>query len=693
MKLNGKEVLICDCEGTMELPEKALKKLFNVGELNINTHLCRAQIGNFNNAVSEGEPLLVTCTQEAPLFIENAIATNPDTTISYTNIRERAGWSEEGEEALAKITALIKEATLDPPLASSLSMRSEGSVLIYGLDEKTLEIAKQLTSRLSVTCILQGNEKLQPPRLMDAPIFLGNIKSASGHLGSFEVKINDYAAVQVSSRGNLEIGKKNNDVKMNFDLILDISNGDPFFPAHEKRDGYFYVESNNVSQIQKALFDLVDLVGEFEKPRYIKYDNNLCVHARSSQIGCTRCLDVCPTSAITPAKDEITVDPYICAGCGSCASVCPTGAVSYQLPAGNFIFERLKLLLDSYKDAGGEGPKLLIHDTTYGDEMIAAISHIKKKNKRWGLPANILPFALNEITQIGFDFFAVALAFGAGTVGILVNPARIEETDGLKEQISLIDTVTKGLGYGANRIQIIDEADPETIVERLFLADDFSKINPGDFAPMGTKRSLANLALNHLHDHAPTPTDMLPLSKGAPFGTIKVNTKSCTLCLSCVSSCPTGALKDNPDSPQFTFTETACVQCGLCKTICPESVITLTPRFNFHKEAREAVIVKAEEPFECIKCGEPFGVKSSIDQMIGKLRGHSMFSEEGALERVKMCPDCRVADQFDDPDTPMAVGDRPEIRTTADYMEEREKLRLEAEKHKKEHGLDENETS
>jgi hypothetical protein len=36
----------------------------------------------------------------------------------------------------------------------------------------------------------------------------------------------------------------------------------------------------------------------------------------------------------------------------------------------------------------------------------------------------------------------------------------------------------------------------------------------------------------------------------------------------------------------------------------------------------------------------------------------------------------------------MAVGDRPEIRTTADYLKGREALREEAEVHKKEHGLE-----
>ena len=690
MKLNGKEILICDCEGTMKLPDKALTKIFNAGEVIVNTHLCRAQIGNFNNAVSHGEPMLVACTQEAPLFIENSINSNPDSEISYVNIRERAGWSKQGEKALPKISALIQEATLEPPLANSLTMHSEGSVLVYGIDANALEVAKQIAKRLSAICIIKGDANIQPPRLMDVPSFVGNIKSASGHLGDFEVLIDNYAPVQVSSQEKFEIGKRNNGVTIKFDLILDISNGEPLFSAPDKRDGYFHEASGNTAGIQKAIFDLVDMVGEFQKPRYIKYDNNICVHARSAQVGCTRCIDVCPTGAITPAQDEVNIDPYICAGCGSCASVCPTGAASYQLPAGNFIYERLKLLLDSYRDAGGQKPILLIHDTGYGDDMIAAIAHIDHE-KKWGLPANVIPFALNETTQVGFDFFAVALAFGAIAIHIIVNPANNDELEGLKSQIKLIETATNGLGFGENRVTIIDQSDPEVVAEMLYSSTPNPEIIPGDFAPMGSKRSLANLALNHLHDQAPAPTDLLPLSKGAPFGTINVNTDGCTLCLSCVAACPTGALRDDSDNPQFTFTETACVQCGLCRTICPESVITLTPQFNFTEHARKAIIIKEEEPFECIKCGTPFGVKSSINQMMEKLRGHSMFSDGKALERIKMCPDCRVTDQFDDPDTPMAVGDRPEIRTTEDYMKDREELRSNAEEHKKAHGLDDRE--
>ena len=35
-----------------------------------------------------------------------------------------------------------------------------------------------------------------------------------------------------------------------------------------------------------------------------------------------------------------------------------------------------------------------------------------------------------------------------------------------------------------------------------------------------------------------------------------------------------------------------------------------------------------------------------IDNMLGRLTAHSMFAEAGALERLKMCADCRVVDML-----------------------------------------------
>src|SRR3546814_7446748 len=74
------------------------------------------------------------------------------------------------------------------------------------------------------------------------------------------------------------------------------------------------------------------MVVEFEKPRYVEYKAEICAHSRNRKTGCTRCLDVCPASAIAPDGDHVAIDPFICGGCGACHSVCPTGAASYALP-------------------------------------------------------------------------------------------------------------------------------------------------------------------------------------------------------------------------------------------------------------------------------------------------------------------------------------------------------------------------
>ena len=667
MDTKNKTLMICDCEGTMPLDAEAIAKALGGATPTVHTQLCRKQLGVFQRAVLGEAPLLVACTQEAPLFAEVAEDSNPEAAVDFVNIRETAGWSDEAKNATAKIAALLAEASLEIPATPAVSMESEGVALVYGTDEIAIEAAKQLAGRLDVTVLLRAPEAVLPPRSMDVPVFKGTISTARGHLGAFELVVDDYAAPKPSSRDALVFEPARDGANSRCDLILDLTGGPALFPAPDSRDGYFNPDPGNPALVQKALYDMADMVGIFDKPIYVDYNADICAHSRSAQTGCTRCLDVCPTSAITSAGDHVEIDVFVCAGCGSCASVCPTGAASYAMPAGDAVFRRLRTLLGVYREAGGVAPVLLFHDTEFGAEMIDMAARHGR-----GLPARVVPFALNQATQLGFDVFAAALAYGAAALRVLVGPANRDHLPALEGQIELAETALSGLGYGAGRVALIDVADPDALSAALYGLEKMDPPVAGNFLPMGGKRTITMMALAHLHDHAPAPVDILPLPQGAPFGAIVVDTEGCTLCMSCIGACPTGALGDNPDRPMVSFREEACVQCGLCRNTCPENVITLEPRFNFTAAVRDAAVLNEEEPFDCVRCGKPFGVRASIERTVEKLADHSMFQgAPDALDRIRMCDDCRIEVQFEAP-APMATRPRPLPRTTDDDLRERE---------------------
>jgi ferredoxin len=679
MEMRGKRVLVCDCESTMPLEEGALTRACQAvgaaGKAELNTQLCRAQLGTFQRAILGDQPVVVACTQEAPLFREIAAEDNPAAELWFVNIREAAGWSDEAKAATPKIAALLAAAAVETEPAPLVALSSQGVCLVYGRDEQAIEAGRQLAGRLDVTVLLSRPGEVVPPQVMDVPVFKGTIVQAKGHLGGFGVTVNDYAPALPSGRSALAFDVAKNNAFSECDLILDLSGGQPLFPAAEKRDGYLRPDPGDPAAVQRALFDIADLVGEFDKPRYVKYRPEICAHSRSRKTGCTRCLDVCPTGAITSAGDVVSIDPLVCAGCGSCASVCPTGAATYQFPATESVFERLRTLLGAYRDAGGKHATLLLHDGKHGSEMIGALARFGR-----GLPAQVLPFPLNEVTQVGIDFLAAAFAYGAGQVVFLADPKKRDELGGLAGQIGLAESVLSGLGYGAGRLHLLDDADPEAVEAALYgLAAPAVAIAAGNFLPVGGKRSRAFLALRHLHEKAPEPVDLLALAPGAPFGRITVDTAGCTLCLACVSACPTGALLDDENRPWLGFREDACVQCGLCRATCPEKVIALEPRLNFTNAAMSAVTLNEDEPFECIRCGKPFGVRKSIERIADQLAGkHSMFRESAQIDRIKMCEDCRITDQFASGNNPFQHGTRPVMRTTDDDLRERELARAKA---------------
>ncbi|MCP4615609.1 MAG: 4Fe-4S dicluster domain-containing protein [Bradyrhizobium sp.] len=654
----------------MRLDTAAVARGCRDGEIKTFRHLCRAEIDRFREAATAQGPLTVACTQEAPLFGSEA-GERPDG-IEFVNVRETAGWSKQGSSAAPKMAALLAAAAEPTPAVPFVSLSSDGVILIYGRDETAIEAGKLLADHLDVTVMITNLSGITPPSTSAFPVVRGTIRNASGHFGAFELTIDNFAAPRPSSRDAFVFEAPRNGATSRCDLVLDLSGGPALFPAHDLRDGYLRADPKDPAAMLRAVLKARDLVGSFDKPQYINFTAELCAHSRSKLTGCHRCLDLCPTGAIVPNGDHVKISAEICAGCGQCAAACPTGAASYALPPADSLLHKLRALLQAYREAGGERPVLLLHDAAHGAALIDALARHGD-----GLPANVLPLAVNEITQVGLEAIVAAFAYGATGVHFLLRAKPLHDVAGLMQTIGTADAILTGLGLAGRRVATVETDDPDALGEALYGLEPAAGVaQPATFRTVGKRRDVLRFALSELHRVAPAPVDVIALPEGAPLGAVNVDVEGCTLCLSCVSACPTGALLDDPDRPALKFVEDACVQCGLCKATCPEKVITLQPQIDFRPSRATARLIKEEEPALCIRCSKPFGVKSTIEKVAAKLEGrHWMYPATASrAQAIRMCADCRVITMSEQQFDPFAgVPERPRPRTTDDYLRERDK--------------------
>lgn len=646
-------LFLCDCGGSQQIDRDALAEATGHGCPRVATALCTTELGRAAEAMNAGETI-IACRQEAPVF--EALAEELGVAAPHcVDIRDRAGWSDEGAEAAPKMAALLAEAALPAPAPKTRDVESRGLTLVLGAADVALPVAEALSENLSVTCCLTDAPELLPRPVRDVDVAQGRVRRATGSFGRFNVRLDAFCAVDPAGRGALGFTPPRDGAVSDCDLIVDLRGEAPLFPAPEKRDGYLRADPGNPAAVAAVTRAASHLTGTFERTLFVALDESLCAHSRASQTGCTRCLDLCPTGAIAPDGDHVAVDADICAGCGACSAVCPSGAIAYDDPPVQHLFARIRTLSKAYLGAGGAAPRLLVHDASHGREMIALAARLGR-----GLPADVVPLEVDALAAFGHAEALVALAQGFVQVDILLSPRSDRET--LDAQTALADTLAN-----APRTRLLDLADPDALSDTLY-ADAPAPHGARPILPLGGRRDATRLAVRALVGPEAAP---LPLPDGAPYGAVVVDTEACTLCLSCAGLCPSGALGDNPDAPQLTFVEDACLQCGLCANVCPEDAITLAPRFDPSDAALRPRVLHEEPPAECISCGAAFGVQSTIERIVAKLEGaHPMFRNSDNARLIRMCDDCRVKAQYHADAQPFSAGPRPRVRTTEDYRDE-----------------------
>jgi ferredoxin len=340
--------------------------------------------------------------------------------------------------------------------------------------------------------------------------------------------------------------------------------------------------------------------------------------------------------------------------------VCPSGALTYATPAPDDMGRRLRTLLATYARAGGPAVAgaavLLLHSQAAGSKLLDELGRAARVDKAIrGVPARVLPLALWHTASVGLELWLAAFAYGASQVWVLLTDEEAPAyRDALAQQMAVAQALLSGLGLQGKHLRLLKARDARDLValdQALQTAPAQTVAQAAGFAVQADKRATLDLALDHLLSQAVEPPEAIALpTLGSPLGNVIVDADKCTLCLSCVGACPAAALADNPDKPQLRFIEKNCVQCGLCRSTCPEGAITLQPRLwlaDDGKARRQPRVLHESEPYRCIRCHKPFGTLKAVEAMAAKLAGHSMF-QGAAAERLKMCGDCRVIDLHSD---------------------------------------------
>jgi ferredoxin len=345
---------------------------------------------------------------------------------------------------------------------------------------------------------------------------------------------------------------------------------------------------------------------------------------------CALCVAACPVGAIARSHPYPSVDTDACVGCAACVSACPVDAVG----VGGAASEQLEARMDAIwswpwrerpgilfacrgaaRAAGGAG-------TTDTEEPAAASTG----------PGDVptgpdwVPVPVPCLAVVTEGWLLGAVAAGAPAVGVLGCGERCG-AGSLPRTTERVTYAAAALGPDRVRLARADAPQPFAALA-------------APMPPPGPTRGLPPL----VHEPQATAAALEALAppalelEGGPLGVPAVRTDGCTLCGTCTTVCPTGALRlEGEGETALSLDAARCVACGHCAEICPERVVSVERRTGPETLAGRRVLKRAEAG-RCRRCGAPV----APEPMLARIR-ELLAEESPALLEVLtgLCLDCR----------------------------------------------------
>ncbi len=318
-----------------------------------------------------------------------------------------------------------------------------------------------------------------------------------------------------------------------------------------------------------------------------------------ARLGCTKCIDVCPSRALQAKDGSIIVSDADCTVCGICMSICPTGAV--QMP--------------EFPDAALDGLLDEIDDSTTPNKTLVLTCDTNAIEREPGMVVE----QISTVGMLGPRQIAAAAASSLGGVAVVCPDGKCTGKDSAKTAVNAVGG-SVAVGPLSPLVGFFEGGDG---MQRLSALHQSSKARPRRAPRTGDrwKDYVSDLACLLSAD---SPTSGL--------GLIKLTiAESCTLCSACGKFCPHGSLK--LDDSSVSFDASTCTGCGLCVSTCPEHSIALSPSSGRLSQVMQSEKVYEDELVVCAKCGAPIGTARFVNKV------NTALGPDAKL--VRYCPACK----------------------------------------------------
>ena len=408
----------------------------------------------------------------------------------------------------------------------------------------------------------------------------------------------------------------------NFEVVVDGGNKDIILKTSQivwfnenlakKRAGIY---DPNIISIEKTLDIVRKNLDNYSFRKTITYDKSICqYHERKDEV-CSKCVEVCPTNAIT--KDEksrrLVFSLVDCIACGECVSVCPSGSLNSANTSRDSLYE-ISLF---YKDT-----KPLI---------ISSKANIENINV--DLKENVLPlFIVGDI----FDETMLLTYLQVSGSSLIYFSNNVSK--GTLESIRIVnDIYFKKYGKVAVYLVSNEEELNDALQKQEVIENSYYNFNQNDMK----KREVFSQRLQKI-----VGNDDLGVVKTGPdihYARVLVNEANCTLCLSCVGACNVDALFANESDFTLRVNPSLCTACGYCELVCPEKdCLTLkNDELELNPTWFQESILAKDKLFACVECGKEFATTKAIEKIASIMAPIFAKTSEAKKRTLYCCDVCK----------------------------------------------------